>query len=177
MKNDAKIRMNICEENMYMENIDVIDNRQKYFNYKTQMVRLKKAISSEYYLEALFIEYAIIEDRTEAILRYEGNSIKCKEGGFVSIDKKLNKISAIAREKKSLPNRYFDEEFIEEIRLWKTARNGMIHALMKKTVSTQEILEIVIHGENIVKKINRLSGNYKRAVERLMSNFSGGMYV
>lgn len=68
MKNDAKIRMNICEENMYMENIDVIDNRQKYFNYKTQMVRLKKAISSEYYLEALFIEYAIIEDRTEAIL-------------------------------------------------------------------------------------------------------------
>ena len=117
-------------------------------------------------MEALFIEYAVIEDRTEAILRYEGNSIKCKEGNFISLDKKLNKISTIAREKKSLSNRYFDDDFIEEIRLWKNARNGMIHALMKKSVSTQEILEIVIHGENIVKKISRLSGNYKRAIER-----------
>jgi hypothetical protein len=149
-----------------MDEVEAISNTQKYFNYKTQMVRLKKAISSEFYLEALFIEYAIIEDRTEAILRYEGNSIKCKEGGFVSLDRKLNKILTIARDKGSLPNRYFEACFIEEIREWKEARNGMIHALMKKDVSTQNILEMTIHGEEIVKKINRLSGNYKRAVER-----------
>ena len=69
---------------------EIINNMDKYNNYKTQMGRLKRAISSQFYLEALFIEYAIIEDRAEAILLYENNSIKEKEGHPVSINRKLN---------------------------------------------------------------------------------------
>lgn len=42
------------------------DNMQKYLNYKEQMGRLKKAIANSFYLEAIFIEYAIIEDRLES---------------------------------------------------------------------------------------------------------------
>ena len=38
-------------------------NQQKYENYKEQAIRLKKAINAKFYLEAVFIEYAIIEDR------------------------------------------------------------------------------------------------------------------
>ena len=72
-----------------------------YENYKEQMNRLKKAMANAFYLEALFIEYAIMEDRAEAILRYEGNEINAKNG-FVSIDRKLNKILKIAEQKKSL---------------------------------------------------------------------------
>ena len=49
-----------------------IDNMQKYENYRVQIGRLKKALKEHFYLEAIFIEYAIMEDRLEAILRHAG---------------------------------------------------------------------------------------------------------
>ena len=84
-----------------MPDAPIPENMQKYENYKEQMNRLKKAMTNAFYLEALFIEYAIMEDRAEAILRYEGNEINAKNG-FVSIDRKLNKIIKIAEQKKIL---------------------------------------------------------------------------
>ena len=49
-----------------------ISNMQKYFNYQEQMVRLKKAMAAQFYLEAIFIEYAVMEYRLESILRHSG---------------------------------------------------------------------------------------------------------
>ena len=39
-------------------------NIQKYENYKEQMKRLDRALTNGFNLEAMFIEYAIMEDRT-----------------------------------------------------------------------------------------------------------------
>lgn len=47
----------------------ITDNMQKYANYKEQMGRLSKALTQGFFLEAIFIEYAILEDRLESILR------------------------------------------------------------------------------------------------------------
>ena len=41
-------------------------NQQKYENYRVQSRRLAGALRSGFYLEAVFIEYAIIEDRLES---------------------------------------------------------------------------------------------------------------
>ena len=49
-----------------------ITNQQKYANYTEQFRRLKKALDNGFNLEAMFIEYAIMEDRTESILRHGG---------------------------------------------------------------------------------------------------------
>ena len=46
------------------------ENLQKYENYKEQFKRLNRALTNGFNLEALFIEYAIMEDRTESILRH-----------------------------------------------------------------------------------------------------------
>ena len=46
------------------------DNMQKYENYKEQFKRLNRALASGFSLEAIFISYAILEDRTESILRH-----------------------------------------------------------------------------------------------------------
>ena len=48
----------------------MITNESKYNNYKEQSKRLKKALVNQFYLEAIFIEYSILEDRADAILRY-----------------------------------------------------------------------------------------------------------
>ena len=50
----------------------IIDNHLKYENYKEQFRRLNKALANGFNLEAMFIEYAIMEDRTESILRHGG---------------------------------------------------------------------------------------------------------
>lgn len=131
------------------------------------MGRLKKALRNGFLLEAVFIEYAVMEDRTEAILRYEGNSIKPKDPkSFISIEKKLNKIKTIVREKKSLANRYFGDELADDILKWKDERNGLIHAMIKRKLSTEDIEAVAFKGEELVNELNKRSQNYKRAVER-----------
>ena len=140
------------------------ENMLKYENYKEQNKRLKKALDNEFYLEAVFIEYAIMEDRTESILRYEGNMIE--SNGFVSIDKKITKIEKVAENKKGLARKYFTVEFMEQIREWKNRRNGLIHALIKRNTTTQELIILAEEGHRLIKDLCRLSTNYKRAVER-----------
>ena len=140
------------------------ENMLKYENYKEQNIRLKKAMNNDFYLEAVFIEYAIMEDRTESILRYEGNTIN--SDGFVSIDRKITKIEKIAENKKGLARKYFTIEFMEQIRTLKNKRNGLIHALIKKNTTTQELIDLAEEGKLITKELCRLSTNYKRAVER-----------
>lgn len=142
-------------------------NMQKYYNYREQMGRLKKALRNGFLLEAVFIEYAVMEDRTEAILRYEGNSIKPKDPkSFISIERKLNKIKTIAREKKSLANRYFGDKLADDILKWKDERNGLIHAMIKRKLSTENIEAVAFKGEELVNELNKRSQNYKHAVER-----------
>lgn len=138
-------------------------NEQKHYNYKVQSQRLKKALEYGFLLEAVFIEYAMMEDRTEAILRYEGNDIK---GDHVSINKKINTIKKIAEEKKSLANKYFKEEFLDQLVEWKNKRNTIMHAMMKQSMTTEGLLELALEGQQLVKDLNRISTNYKRAVER-----------
>ena len=52
-----------------------ITNMEKYENYREQMGRLKKAIGSGFFLEAIFIEYAVMEDRLTSVLIHAGHWI------------------------------------------------------------------------------------------------------
>lgn len=53
-----------------MENVKT--GKEKQLVYSTECARLKKAIKSQFYLEAVAISYAIIEDRLIAFLFYAG---------------------------------------------------------------------------------------------------------
>ena len=142
------------------------ENVQKYENYREQFIRLDKALKAGFNLEAIFIEYAILEDRASSILRYENNSIKPRGNRPPSIDAKLRKIKAIAREKKSLPNKYFQDEFIDQIVGWKEERNRMIHALLGQVLTTEELVSLAEEGKKLARELSNKAGNYKRAVER-----------
>lgn len=47
-------------------------NIDKYITYRYSFAKLKKAITNEFYFEAILIEYAIIEDRINSIFRRIG---------------------------------------------------------------------------------------------------------
>ena len=140
-----------------------ITNIEKYGNYKEQMGRLKKAIDNHFLLEALFIEYAIMEDRCESLLRHSNafNPEKHK-----TITAKLNRIADLKRNKKALIKKYISDELIEEIKVWKEERNKLIHALMKQKLTGEELVQLAAQGQQIAKILCSKTTSYKRALER-----------
>ena len=153
-----------------------INNQQKHENYREQFVRLKRALAAEFYLEAIFIEYTIIEDRTESILRHVGKwdaCVKKQRGHFLTLEKKIEYIKEIAREKKSIQNKYFSDTLMDEILEWKEERNRLIHALLKQTLTTEEVSKIAHTGERLTKEIRTRATNFSRAVERKNNTIKG----
>ncbi len=143
----------------------ITDNQQKYTNYRMQMGRLKKALTNQFYLEAIFIEYAIIEDRLESVLRHSGNW-NPKPNTFPSLDFKRKKIAKLAEEKKSLIRKYFPEELTDSIEVWKDQRNKVIHALMKQSLHTGDLQKIALEGEALTKLLCNKTTQYTRAWSR-----------
>ncbi len=144
----------------------VQDNMQKYENYREQMGRLKKALSSGFYLEAVFIEYAILEDRLESILRHSGRWKEPREGVHRSIQWKKNQVAKMAEEKGSLAARYFSDDTLDRIIVWKDKRNSLIHALMNQSVHTEELKELAEQGQVLVRELSNRGRNLARALER-----------
>ena len=138
-----------------------ITNMQKYGNYKEQMGRLKKAMDNHFLLEALFIEYAIIEDRTESILYHSGIKLRDRAGLMEKV-KAIHKLLA----KGSMISKYIVPDMLDEIDVWSKKRNDMIHSLMKQNLTTDGLEEIVMQGQQIVKTLCSKTTSYKRALER-----------
>ena len=143
----------------------IIDNQQKYLNYREQMGRLTKAMKSGFYLEAIFIEYAIMEDRLESVLRHS-KKWNPKSSQFVSLDYKRKKVEKLAEEKKSLASKYFTKELTDMIDRWRKDRNDLIHELLKQSLHTEDIRDIATEGHRIVKILNSKATSYNRIVDR-----------
>lgn len=144
-------------------------NIQKYENYKEQFKRLKMAMSHCFYLEAMFICYAIMEDRTESILVHAGkwDAYLKKRGRYqVTIDSKIKYIKSFSTQKNSLTNKYFGDEILDEIIEWKDERNRIMHALMKQNLTTEELESLASRGEMLAKTITNRSGSFTKALER-----------
>lgn len=67
-------------------------NVQKYEIYKSIHESLSKSLKYGFYYEAIFLEYAILEDRLASVLKYAEIPYIDKNGQDVSISKKLNLI-------------------------------------------------------------------------------------
>ena len=145
----------------------MISNSEKQQNYKTQFQRLKKAMDNAFYLEAVFIEYAIMEDRAESILAYGGYKVKTRNSnGIATFGEKKKKIADVSREKKSLMHRYFSDDLMERTMEWVNERNAVIHALLKKNTTTDGLRDFAERGESLCKELRNRANNYKRMVER-----------
>lgn len=142
------------------------ENMIKYENYKEQMKRLKAAMANRFYLEAIFIEYAILEDRLESALRHSGKWHP-KPDQHTSIDKKVKLLLKQAEEKKSLAQKYFQPEMMQEILDWKNRRNPLMHSLMKQQLHTEDLAKLANEGLILVRQISNKVGLFNRATGSL----------
>ena len=137
-----------------------VDNQQKYENYRTQSRKLSHALRSGFYLEAVFIEYAIIEDRLESALRHAGAyNPKAQK----TITTKISKLEKVSENKRGLACRYFSKELFEAIRKWKEQRNLLVHELMKQDATTEGFEEVALWGKDLVKTLKSKVRSFNRA--------------
>ena len=71
------------------------ENQQKYLNYKEQFKRLDRALKCGFNLEAMFIAYSIMEDRSESVLKHSGKFEKYSKklnGRNASLESKIKEI-------------------------------------------------------------------------------------
>lgn len=145
-------------------------NQIKYENYKEQSKRMNSAMNKGFYLEALFIEYAIIEDRTESVLRHAGKwePYLKKRGRYdPTLNSKVDYIRKVKdSNRKDLLNKYFSNELLDSIITWKEDRNRLIHALLKQKLEHNEIKSIAEQGKLLVDEIKKNSGKYNSAIDK-----------
>ena len=149
--------------------VTAIDNQQKYENYKELFKRLNKALANGFHLEAMFIEYAVMEDRTESIIRHAGlwEAYLRKRGTRgATINSKITYIQGKVTSGDKLLARYFSDNLLNQVLAWKEERNRLIHALLKQQFEHNEIMELAAQGNELVKTLRTRSGSYNRAVEK-----------
>ena len=148
----------------------MVDNRLKYENYKEQFRRLNKALVNGFNLEAMFIEYAIMEDRTESILRHGGywaSYLKRRGNGRgATLNSKISYIQRKIESGDKLLAKYFPDNLLNGILIWKEERNRLIHALLMQQLAHNEVTGIAEQGNELVKILRSRSASYNRAVEK-----------
>ena len=152
--------MNNCEENM-----------KKYENYRTLFPRLGRAVEEEFYLEAIFIAYAIVEDRTEAVLRHLGKweayAEKCAaEDKCPTISGKISRIRKEAKKVSSPAHDHFSDDLLSRFMVWKDVRNKKIHELMTQPFSTEELQALAETGKELARTFSNRTEAVKRAIKK-----------
>ena len=138
-----------------MQDAEVMDNIVKKEVYAKNKGKLSRAIKGEFWFEAILIEYTIIEDRTESLLRHSGKiKLINSQGNPLKLDTKLNKIKSNPVFDDKRIRKYFPFEFIEEIREWKKKRNDIVHYLMSHQIDDKEIKNIAINGKTLVDRLD-----------------------
>ena len=126
-------------------------NMEKYEVYKSMNENLSKAMRSEFYYQAIFIEYAILEDRCSSVLKYAGIKYRDKAGRDIKVSAKLRKIADnpifhVPYVRKRLPL-----ELIMQLTEWKRDRDNLIHALAKIPYDHDSVKEIAERGQKLIR--------------------------
>ncbi len=127
-----------------MENMPIHDA------YASQKMRLKRALASGFYFEAIVIEYAIFEDRSESALRHAGLKTTDSKGYPKSLNNKLNIINDSKQFQDSFSKKRLSRELIEQIRTWKEQRDDIIHKLMKMAPDIDKVEKVARDGNDLV---------------------------
>ena len=132
-------------------------NMEKYEIYKQLSSDLTKAMKQGFYYEAIFIEYAILEDRLASVLKYAGVPTTKKKGGNKSIAEKIDDI----RKKKEFSSKFVRDclsfELLDSITVWKDKRNRLIHELANIPYDAEAVREVAEEGYEIVKVVKNKS--------------------
>ena len=125
-------------------------NMAKYEAYKTMHVDLKKAMGSGFYYQAIFIEYAIAEDRCRSALVFAG--VKCvnNRGQELKLSAKINKLKSNSAFTAKYPRSRLTLELLDELYTWKQDRDALVHNLANIPYNDDAVREAAERGKKLI---------------------------
>ncbi len=142
----------------------MISPEEKQQVYAGLKVRLKKALSSGFWLEACMIEYAIIEDRTASILLHAGITDK---GWEKKLSNKLNSIDHQIGKKHPIISKRISAETIQGIREWKDLRNEAVHRACITVYDDEAFRSLAERGKELMDRISNDAQKVVRAEKKI----------
>lgn len=134
----------------------IINNSDKREVYRMLMGSLKVAICKEFWYEAIFLEYAILEDRLHSILEHNGKI------SSYNMANNIKKITNIIMKNKKGVEKYFSKEILSELDDWRRKRNVLVHTLATLKYDDSEVKKVAQEGYVITKEISNRATNYRR---------------
>ena len=132
---------------------------EKHEKYTFLFSKLKKAMDNDFYLEAIFIEYAILEDRIFSMMCLCGNYDIEK---YKDLSTKVSELFALSKQPTRRMSEYIPESLITALRVWMKLRNRLIHAFAKIRCTNEEVKQVAIEGLSLAKRVSNISTAYKR---------------
>lgn len=132
-------------------------NKQKNEKYANLMDKMKIAIENEFYYEAILIQYAIIEDRTESLLRHAKLMTVDSNGNDLTLNQKLKTIRNNAKFIDPYIKKHLTNDLFKSINEWRIDRNRVIHSLVTESYTNNEIKRLALEGKRIIKILNNKS--------------------
>ena len=143
-----------------------LTNEEKRQVYATLKTKLKVALHQEFYLEALLLEYSIVEDRLSSILEHSGISYRHSNGEQISIQKKLDKISNAIRCKKAPICLKVRKQLLDDVTAWKNERNAIVHQSCQRIYDSEEVKNSALTGNELVRNLTNTARAVKTAAEK-----------
>ena len=134
-----------------MSELSPITNEEKRQVYATLQSKLKTAIHQEFYLEAVLLEGAIIEDRITSLLKHRNSNYLIKNPN-PQISRQLTKVKNILPGEMDLQKRV-PLTLVEEIIAWRDVRNALVHRSCQRIYQSDEVKSCALEGKELVRKL------------------------
>jgi len=140
-------------------------NYEKYEAYKTMKQNLSKSLKTDFFYQAIFIEYAIIEDRCASCLRYAGVKWKDSKGRELKLSDKIRKMKGNPAFEVPYVRKRITIDLLDRIIDWKRERDRLIHSLASIPYNHENVRLVAMQGNEIVKELDskvRSVNNYHK---------------
>lgn len=141
-------------------------NMEKYEAYRAMMANLNKALKSGFYYEAIFIEYAIVEDRCLSLLQSAEVKVVDSRGQIIKLSTKINKLRTHKAFVGSFMRKKLPSDFLDEVENWKRDRDSLIHSLADIPYDPESVKSIAEHGREIVRQLDNKVKSIQRYLKK-----------
>lgn len=143
-------------------------NAAKREGYKRLFELLNKAMRMGFYYEAIFLEYAILEDRTTSMLKHANIPYKDSKGDDYSVGRKINLLNSRKELSRPFIKRRLSKDFLDATRAWTKERNDLVHHLADIKFDDQRVKDAAMTGREIVSQMR----NKARSINRYLDSLS-----
>ena len=137
----------------------------KDFKYSTLIKRIDLALSHEFYLEASWIAYAILEDRLVSALRESGGAVNHNGKEIFMMGLKLSELRNRMPTSLNLRKAFFGN-MLDRLHVWKDKRNDLMHAMAGENHAVSDLdsiaLEVATDGKELAREFCAACRRFKK---------------